>query len=566
MSAALAPLAAQAALLSRPGWAWALLLAPLAWWLLRVLERRAAARRRALLGPREQRLASAVPPRRRAAARLLFALGLALGLLALARPRLGGAAPVTAWRGMDLVVALDVSRSMLARDLAPDRLSRAARELEALAAAAEGDRLGLVLFAGEARVRVPLTRDRAAVARVAAGARPEDVLRGGTDLAAALDAAGSLVEGGAEARGAVLLLTDGEDHGGRGAEAAGRLRARGIAVHVLGVGSEQGARIAVPRAGLTPGAAGEDYLRDRAGREVLTRLSSATLARVAQAGGGTFTRLSGEAPVLPGLHAREVRPRARAEQAASTRSEPADRTPWLALAALLCFAADLLLRCAPTARAPTARAPTGQGAPALPAAPAHAAGRASHGHSRLPRSATALRLLGLGLGLALLPLLAGCGRMQEARELAAGGRHAEALALLEQELAAAGAAASPALHVNLGLCALRVGQPERARAAFAAAEAAGGPAYARYGAFLRGHLAFEASRDLEARAAQPGADPALFEGALMRAEDALAAWRLAARSVSDWPEARRNMERALLRLEALREQRRTGTPGAATPR
>lgn len=525
------------ALLARPAWAWLLLLVPVAWLALRALERRAAQQRRALLGPRAARQAPATAPARQAAARVLFALGLALGLLALARPRLGGEAPVTAWRGLDLVVALDVSRSMLARDLGPDRLARAAREVEALAAAAEGDRLGLVLFAGEARVRVPLTRDRAAVARVAAGARPEDVLRGGTDLAAALEAAGGMVEGGAEARGAVLLLSDGEDHGGRGAEAARRLRARGIAVHVLGVGSEAGARIAVPQAA---GAPGEQYLRDRAGREVLTRLERASLQAVAQAGGGAFALLTGEAPVLPALHAREVRPRARAEQVASARTAPADRTAWLALAALLCFGADLRLRRAPRAR------PTPTPAPAPGTRP-------------LPHGAAALLLLGL-------LLLPGCGRMQEARELAAAGQHAQALALLEQELAAAGAGARPELHVNLGLCALRVGRHERARAAFAAAEAAGGPAYARYGAFLRGQLAFLASRDLEAQAAQPGADPALLEGALMRAEDALAAYRLAARSTPDWPEARRNMERALLRLEALREQRRTGTQGAPQPR
>lgn len=520
-------------LLSHPA-TWLALLLPALWLALARLERRAAAQRRALLGPREARLGAPTPAGRLASARLLFVLGLACGLLALAQPRPRAGAAATPWRGVDLVLALDVSRSMLARDLAPDRLGRAVREIEALAGAATGDRLGLVLFAGEARVRVPLTRDLVAVARVAASARPEDVLRGGTDLAAALEAAGSLAAGGAEGQGAVLLLTDGEDHAGQGAAAAARLRDRGIVVHVLGVGSEAGARIPVAREG-----GGEQYLRDGGGREVLTRRDDASLARVARSGGGAYARLQGEAPLLPALHQREVRPRLQAQHAALGRAATDDVTPWLVLAALLALAGDLLLGHAKAAR-PAA-------APRTPPATRRAAAP----------------VVGALLVTLLLP---GCGRMQEARDLAAGGQHAAALALLEQDLARAGARAPAALHANLGLCALRLGQVERARAAFAAAEAAGGPAYARLATFLRGHAAFVASRDLEQQSRRPGADPALLEGALMRAEDALAAFRLASTQGPDWPEARRNLERALLRLESLREQRRTGSPGNATPR
>ena len=128
-------------------------------------------------------------------------------------------------RGVDILVCLDVSRSMLAQDLQPSRLARAQEEIRALAARTESDRVGLVLFAGDARLAVPLTRDKDSFASLASRASPLSVERGGSDVGAALDTALGALTGAHEV---ILLLTDGEDLEARGLQAARRCRDRGI--------------------------------------------------------------------------------------------------------------------------------------------------------------------------------------------------------------------------------------------------------------------------------------------------------------------------------------------------
>jgi Ca-activated chloride channel family protein len=522
-----------------------LLLAPLAYLVLRALEHRRARARLAFLGPRVLRAWPGPSPRRLTLARSLFALGVVSGGLALLHPSLGERAPVPAWRGVDLVLALDVSRSMRARDLAPDRLARAQAEVRALAHAAQGDRLGLVLFAGEARVRVPLTRDLAAVAALASAATPDDVARGGTDLAAALEAAGGLIARGAEAQGAVLLLTDGEDHGGRGRAAAAHLLERGIAVHVLGLGSERGARIPHQATEGSP----ETYLKDRAGVEVLSRLDARGLAALAAAGGGSLVLAQGAAPVAPDLRRGALLARARAQADDAGRELPANRYQAFLALALLCFAADLALRAPPGLRRLARRR-------AVPSAAVHRA-------PALPHAARASACL-------LLVLTTACGARDEAHDHAAAGRHREALAAYEARLLREGGQSAPETHVNVALCALRLGDLERAARAAREAEARGGAGFAPWGAFVRGHVAFARSLEAESASQRPDGDRVLLERALTLAEDALAAWRLAASTPragggADWPEARRNVERALLRLEALREKQRTGAGARRTP-
>jgi Ca-activated chloride channel family protein len=214
-------------------------------------------------------------------ARLEFAAGAALALagVALLGPRFGEGRERVEERGLDIAIALDVSRSMLAEDARPSRLSAAQADLLASSRDGRGDRWSLVLFAGEARRRVPLCDDRGAVAEIAALADPGDVSLGGTDLGAAIAAA---VESLGEARGPqalVLLITDGEDPDGSGAGAAAAARELGVEVHVVGYGSELGAR-------LPDGAGG--FLQDAAGQPVLSRLNTDDLRALAAAGGGRF--------------------------------------------------------------------------------------------------------------------------------------------------------------------------------------------------------------------------------------------------------------------------------------
>ena len=275
---------------------------------------------------------------------VLVTLALAAGGYAWTGPLGPPVASRAAAQGVDLLVCLDLSRSMLADDLAPSRLAQAQDDLRELAERAVGDRLALVVFAGEARLRVPPTRDGDSVARMTAEAHPTDLARGGSDLAAALELAAATLARRAAARpAAVVLLTDGEDLDGRGRDAAARLLAEDIPVHAVGYGTARGSRIAVPVAG------GQDFVRDASGAPVLTRLRPEDLRALAAAGGGAYLESAASARPLVTLYEREILPRARARYAADDTEARQQRYPWpLAVA----FGCGLAAFCGARLRAP----------------------------------------------------------------------------------------------------------------------------------------------------------------------------------------------------------------------
>ena len=267
-----------------------LLLAPLAAIALFVAERMRSARLLRVAGAREHRALAAARPWLRPA---LAAGGLLCALAALLQPAWGESAESVEQRGADIVVCLDVSRSMLAQDQAPSRLEAAKREIRELVEKARGDRFALVLFAGEARLAVPLTADAGTFAQLAAQADTLSVARGGTDLGAALDAAARALRGRSGDGAAVLLLTDGDDAGGRGLRAAAAFRERGVPIHCVGFGTERGAKIGVD---------GAAFLRDRRGREVVSAMDTASLRRIAEASGGSFVAAAATPHALATLH------------------------------------------------------------------------------------------------------------------------------------------------------------------------------------------------------------------------------------------------------------------------
>ncbi|MGE3172233.1 MAG: VWA domain-containing protein [Planctomycetota bacterium] len=326
---------------------WALLLLPLAalpsW--LAARDRAAAALRRELLGPRA---APAPASRSGRASRWCGVAALALAVLALMGPRWGAPVAADAATARDLVVCLDVSRSMRARDVTPSRLEAARAAIAALAERARGDRLALVAFAGDARLRVPRTTDADSFVQLLRGTDELSVARGGTDLGAALDAAlAALV--GRRGGAAVVLVTDGEDHAARGLAAAQRCAAQGIAVHCVGLGSERGGKVPVPRLG----GDGETFLRDAQGNEVVSALDAASLGALAAAAGGTFARAdSAEAATaaLRDVYERRVLPAAAAGGAEGDELRVPARFQWLLLPAVLLWLLQVWLRRA--ARAP----------------------------------------------------------------------------------------------------------------------------------------------------------------------------------------------------------------------
>ena len=225
--------------LAEPGWLWML---PLVGLLALILVVSGALHRRRLRAFFARELMTKILPkgvRWRRIARDVFALvGLALLLVALAEPRLDKQIRTVQATGTDLVLLLDLSRSMDARDVDPSRLERARREIRDLGRLVAGDRVGLVVFAGGAYPRLPLTQDFTAVDLVVSEADTESFESQGSDLASAIFVALELLSRAQEQAGqAIVVLSDGEVHDGdRAREAAEQARAQGVPVYVMGIG------------------------------------------------------------------------------------------------------------------------------------------------------------------------------------------------------------------------------------------------------------------------------------------------------------------------------------------
>jgi len=266
----------------------------------------------------------------------------ALGLAA-AGPRWGWTAVEHHGRARSIVLALDVSKSMLARDVSPNRLERARLLTRRLLRELRGDRLGLVAFAGRAYVLAPLTVDHGALELYVDALDPEIVTYGGSSLAAALRQATDLAlgEDGTGGRDrAVVLVTDGEAHDEEEAvmaEAARAARA-GVVVHTVGIGTQRGEPIPErdPRTGRDAG-----YKRDGAGEVVISRLNEPLLTRVAEATGGQYVRLdqAGATDRLLGALRAVERTRVQGER----YLEPRARHGWFVALALVLLAVDAVI-------------------------------------------------------------------------------------------------------------------------------------------------------------------------------------------------------------------------------
>jgi Ca-activated chloride channel family protein len=277
-----------------PTYWWALLAVPVA-----ALAYGWAARRRAAAMEQfgdvalVERLAAAARPRWRAGKAALVVVALALAGVALAGPRFGTKVRTVERTGVDLVVALDVSQSMQAQDVAPNRLERAKNEIKRLLGRLDGDRVGLVLFAGDGFVQCPLTTDYNAVRLFLDVADPDLMATPGTRYPAALDAAvqafntaspdGDSTAAPRRTR-ALLVVSDGGNHSGDLEALKERARAENVRVFAGGVGETDGTTIPVFRNGRKVG-----VKKDRNGSVVRTRLREDVLTTLAE--GGAYFRI-----------------------------------------------------------------------------------------------------------------------------------------------------------------------------------------------------------------------------------------------------------------------------------
>ncbi|MGB4863604.1 MAG: VWA domain-containing protein [Tepidiformaceae bacterium] len=228
-------------------------------------------------------------------AAILLSLAAVAAVGAAAQPRWGTRVSRIPRSGADLVVVIDVSRSMDARDVAPSRLEAAKTTIDSVLDRLGGDRFGLVVFGGDARVRFPLTTDFAAARQVVNSLQTGTILvEGGTSAALGLEQAVSLLDESRDSGKVILLLTDGDDLGGDPAAAAERVRASGADLFVAGVGTADGATI--PVVDLATGVETEKL--DGAGAPIISTLQEPFLRALAIGSNGRY--LGSDLSVVPG--------------------------------------------------------------------------------------------------------------------------------------------------------------------------------------------------------------------------------------------------------------------------
>jgi Ca-activated chloride channel family protein len=213
-------------------------------------------------------------------------LAIASLIFALAGPQTGSKLEKIQRKGIDLVIALDVSNSMLAQDIKPDRLERAKQSISRLIDNLDGDRIGIVIFAGKAYMQLPITSDYAAAKLFLSTINTGIVQVQGTDIAAAIEMA-STSFGETKHNKAIVIITDGEDHEGEVYEQAEAIAAKGINIYAIGMGSPEGAPIPIFSGNVQTG-----YKKDNEGSTIISRLDEAMLQRIATIGKGTYIRAS----------------------------------------------------------------------------------------------------------------------------------------------------------------------------------------------------------------------------------------------------------------------------------
>lgn len=218
---------------------------------------------------------------------VLFLAGFSSLILALCNLQTGSKLTEVKREGADIIVCLDVSNSMLAQDLSPDRLTRAKYALEKMIDLLEGDRLGLVIFAGEAYVQLPITTDYSAAKMFLGSIGPGMVPVQGTKIAEAIKKASESFSTDEGKNRAIILITDGENHESAAIEAAEEAAKKGIMINTIGIGSQNGVPIPLVENGVVKG-----YRKDKEGQTIVTRLNSDLLKAIAGKADGVFVQAS----------------------------------------------------------------------------------------------------------------------------------------------------------------------------------------------------------------------------------------------------------------------------------
>ncbi len=321
-------------------WFWALLMVPLLVALFLRAERRAALRLREFVSERLlPNLARTVDRRRRSARFALVLLGLALAIAALAQPRWGYTYEDAKRKGLDLILAVDTSRSMLSNDVLPNRLQRVKLATQDLITELQGDRVGLVAFAGRAFLQAPLTIDYDAAVEAINDLDTSTIPEGGTNISEAIDLAVRTFGKSAIGNRAVIIFTDGEDLRGDPTKSAKAAADAGVRVFTVGVGTPEGSLIPISGEG-----GGTAFVKDSKGQVVKSKLDEKRLKEVAESTGGFYLHLEDGPRTMKQLFTEGLAQMQAGDIDARLSRRPIERFQWPLGVALFFLATSFLMR------------------------------------------------------------------------------------------------------------------------------------------------------------------------------------------------------------------------------
>ena len=259
---------------------------------------------------------------------------LALLIVMLARPQFGTKINNEQRVGIETIIAMDISNSMMAEDITPSRLDRSKMMVENLVDHFTNDKIGLIVFAGDAFVQLPITSDYVSAKMFLSSIDPSMMATQGTDIARAIDMATHSFTQEKGIGKAIIVITDGEDHEGGALEAAKAAKDAGMRVYVLGVGSTKGSPIPIPGTG--------DYMKDNSGNTVMSALNEDMCRQVAQAGGGAYIHVENNSAAQDQLD-KELDKLAKKETTSTVYSEFDEQFQAVAILALLLLILEICI-------------------------------------------------------------------------------------------------------------------------------------------------------------------------------------------------------------------------------
>jgi Ca-activated chloride channel family protein len=259
-------------------------------------------------------------------------------VIGIANPQVGAKMEEVKREGVDLMIAIDLSNSMMAEDIKPNRLERAKLAISRLIDKLEGDRIGLIVFAGEAYVQLPITTDYSAAKLFLSTVNTNIVPTQGTEIAKAIDLSVQSFDMENAQNKAIIIITDGESHDEKAIESAEKANELGIFIHTLGMGLSKGGPIPIyNKYGNRTG-----YRKDREGNTIVSKLNENLLRQIANAGVGTYVRANNSKAGLSALFA-EINKMEKKEIGTMVFTEYKDRFQLFISLALLLLLTDLIL-------------------------------------------------------------------------------------------------------------------------------------------------------------------------------------------------------------------------------